>query len=154
RKGDVAEKSLACQPQQDRGILADAPEHGQVLEFVEGLAQDVNALVFEFGEVVHGGLRGRFWILDFGFWIGSGIQNPKSKTQNRSLHSSNLEIHFLGHEGMDAALDFVEADPTPRSFVLAIGGLLRAGPASDGTITTIMQRVVGDLMVLDILPYR
>ena len=49
REGDVAEKGLARQPQQDGRILADAPEHGEVLELVERLAQDVNALVFEFG---------------------------------------------------------------------------------------------------------
>src|ERR1043166_10288284 len=98
------------------------------------------------------------WQTDFGFWIldwgpKSKIRNPKFKMQ-RASGSSDLEIHFLGHEGMDAALDFVEADPTPRPLVLAIGGLLCAGPAADGTVTTIVERVVRDLVVLDILPHR
>ena len=47
REGDMAEKGLARQPEQDGGILADAPEHGEVLKFVESLAQDVDALVFQ-----------------------------------------------------------------------------------------------------------
>ena len=58
RKGDMAEKGLAGQPQQHGGILADAPEHGQVFEFVEGLAQDVNALIFQFRKIVHKRLSG------------------------------------------------------------------------------------------------
>jgi len=48
-KRDVAEKGLARQPQQNGGILSNAPEHCEILESVKRLAQDVYALVFEFG---------------------------------------------------------------------------------------------------------
>ena len=49
----MAEKGLARQPQQHRGILADAPEHREVLKLIERLAHDVDRLIFEFGKVVH-----------------------------------------------------------------------------------------------------
>ena len=48
REGDMAEEGLAREPEQDGRVLADAPEHGEVFEFVESLAQDVDALAFEF----------------------------------------------------------------------------------------------------------
>ena len=48
REGHVAEERLARQPQQHGRVLADAPQHGEVLKLVERLAQDVDALVFEF----------------------------------------------------------------------------------------------------------
>ena len=53
REGDMAEKCLARQPQQDGGILADAPEHGEILKFVESLAENVDALVLQLGKVIH-----------------------------------------------------------------------------------------------------
>ena len=54
RERHMAEKGFARQPQQHGGVLADAPQHGEVLELVERFAEDVDGLVFEFGEVVHG----------------------------------------------------------------------------------------------------
>ena len=53
RERDVAEERFARQPQQHGRILADAPEHREVLKLVERLAQDVNALVFEFRKIIH-----------------------------------------------------------------------------------------------------
>ena len=47
-------KVLSRQPEEDRGILSDAPEHGEIFKFIAGLAHDVDALVFEFREIVHG----------------------------------------------------------------------------------------------------
>ena len=52
RKGDAAEKRLACQPQQDGGVLSDAPKHGEVLKLVVRLSEDVDALAFQ---MVQGG---------------------------------------------------------------------------------------------------
>src|SRR6266498_4843804 len=65
---------------------------------------------------------------------------------------SDLEIHFLGHERVDAAFDFVEASPPARPLVFAVGRLLGAGPAADGTVTLVVQWIVGDLLVLDVFP--
>jgi hypothetical protein len=42
----MAEESFASQPEQNSGILSDAPKHGEIVEVVVRLAQDVNALVF------------------------------------------------------------------------------------------------------------
>src|SRR4030095_4361022 len=53
RERDVAEERLARQPQHDVGILAQRPQHGDRLQAAEGLAQDVDALVFERVEVAH-----------------------------------------------------------------------------------------------------
>ena len=47
REGHLAEESLARQPQHDRGVLADGPQHAEVSEVLPGLAQDVDALIFE-----------------------------------------------------------------------------------------------------------
>ena len=48
REGDVPEERLARQPEQDRGILADAPQHRQTFKLVIRLAQDVDALILQF----------------------------------------------------------------------------------------------------------
>ena len=48
REGHMAEKGLARQPEQNGGVFADAPEHGEVFKLVESLAQDVDALVLQF----------------------------------------------------------------------------------------------------------
>jgi hypothetical protein len=53
RERHVAQKRLARQPEHGGGILANAPEHGQVLEPVERLAQDINALIFQLGKGIH-----------------------------------------------------------------------------------------------------
>jgi hypothetical protein len=54
RKGDMAKKGLACHPEQNRRVFADAPQHRQVLEPVKGLAHDVDALVLKFSQMIHG----------------------------------------------------------------------------------------------------
>ena len=51
----MAKERLARQPEQDGGILADAPEHGGTVELVERLAEDVHALAFELIKMVHAG---------------------------------------------------------------------------------------------------
>ena len=53
RKRHMPEERLARQPQQHGRVLANRPEHGQVLKLVERLAHDVNALLFEFTEIIH-----------------------------------------------------------------------------------------------------
>ena len=52
----MAEERLPRQPDHDIGILAQGPEHGERLNLVVGLAQDVNRLRFELGQAVHHGL--------------------------------------------------------------------------------------------------
>ena len=47
RKRDMTEEGLPRQPEQDRAVLADRPEHHQLLEAAIGLAQDENALRFD-----------------------------------------------------------------------------------------------------------
>ena len=58
RERHVAEERLARQPQQHGRVLADRPQHAEALEVAEGLAEDVNALLFQLIEVVH--VRRRF----------------------------------------------------------------------------------------------
>ena len=53
---------------------------------------------------------------------------------------------------MDAALNFAEAGPAARAFVLAVGGLLGAWPAADGAVALIMQWIVGNFVVVDVFP--
>ena len=48
REGHMAEEGLARQPQHHGRVFANAPQHGQAVELVERLAQDVDALAFEF----------------------------------------------------------------------------------------------------------
>ncbi len=48
------EERLAGEPDHDVGVLAQRPQHGQPVDAVEGLAQDVDALRFEAVEMVHG----------------------------------------------------------------------------------------------------
>src|SRR5438128_5421175 len=52
RVRDVPEQRLARQPEQDRRVLPHRPQHGQPGDLGPGLAQDVQALVFERLEVV------------------------------------------------------------------------------------------------------
>jgi hypothetical protein len=49
----VPEERLAREPQQDRAVLADRPEHSEIAERGIGFAQDVNAAVFQLIELVH-----------------------------------------------------------------------------------------------------
>ena len=41
-EGDVAEEGFAGQPEEDRGVLADGPEHAEVFEVGVGFAEDVD----------------------------------------------------------------------------------------------------------------
>ena len=54
RKGRVAQKSLSRKPEHGARILADAPKHRQVFKFIESLAQNENALVFQDVQMGHG----------------------------------------------------------------------------------------------------
>jgi len=47
--------------------------------------------------------------------------------------ASNLEIILARHEGVNAALHFIESNPTSGSFVLALGYLVRAGQRAKGS---------------------
>ena len=50
----MAEKRLARQPQQHSGIFAHRPEHGEIIEMLIGFAKDIDALVFQLTQVLHG----------------------------------------------------------------------------------------------------
>ena len=52
---------------------------------------------------------------------------------------------------MNAALALFETRPAATAFVVATGGL-RAGPATDGAITAIVQDVVREFMFLEVGP--
>src|ERR1700722_13534271 len=71
----------------------------------------------------------------------------------RRVTSSDLKIHFLGQEGMNAALYFLEADPTPRAFVLGLRDLPCARLAADGAVALIVQRIVRYLVLANVIPY-
>src|SRR5689334_8695919 len=75
------------------------------------------------------------------------ISNPWFK-------SSYLEIDLFGHKRVDAALHFIEAGPPSGAFILTAIRLARAGLAPDGPITQVLQRIVGDLMLTQVVPYR
>ena len=49
----VAEKGFARQPQQDRGVFADGPEHTQFVERGIRFPQDVNAFGLQLVEIIH-----------------------------------------------------------------------------------------------------
>src|SRR5438094_3838198 len=51
RKRDAAEKRLARQPDENIGIFAHRPRHGDILEGVIRLAKNKNALVLELVEM-------------------------------------------------------------------------------------------------------
>src|SRR3989304_2141148 len=53
REGNPAEERLAGQPQHRRRILPDRPQHREIPELAERLANDVDALVLQGIEVVH-----------------------------------------------------------------------------------------------------
>src|SRR5277367_3135200 len=66
----------------------------------------------------------------------------------------NLKIRLLRKEGVDAALDLVEAGPSAGTLIVAVAGPPRAGLAADGTIALIMQRIVGNLVIVNVFPHR
>src|SRR5207245_10859616 len=53
---------------------------------------------------------------------------------------------------MDAALDFAEPGPAAGALVFTIGRFAGARPATDRAIALIVQRVVGNVMVADVVP--
>ena len=53
RKRDMAEKGLAGQPEQHGRIFPHRPEHGQIVEMLIGLPEDVDALVFKLTKMLH-----------------------------------------------------------------------------------------------------
>src|SRR3546814_3582 len=53
RERHMAEEGLAGQPDHDIACFPQRPQHRQLVDAVEGLAQDVNALRFELVEMVH-----------------------------------------------------------------------------------------------------
>jgi hypothetical protein len=52
-KRHVTKKRLFREPDHGVGILAERPQHRELLDAVKGLAQDVDAFAFELIEVVH-----------------------------------------------------------------------------------------------------
>ena len=54
-KWHVAEKRFARQPDHDIGIFAQGPQHGQLINAVERLAKDKDALAFQNVEMVDDG---------------------------------------------------------------------------------------------------
>ena len=52
REGDVTVKRLAREPEKDRRVLADAPEHAEIAERGVSLAQNVHAFAFQFIEMI------------------------------------------------------------------------------------------------------
>src|SRR5437867_2415117 len=67
---------------------------------------------------------------------------------------SDLEIDLLWQKSVDAAFDFVEARPASRALVFAVPSYARAGPAADGTVALIVQRIIGDFVITDVIPNR
>src|SRR5215204_3173916 len=61
-------------------------------------------------------------------------------------------LNALPEEGVDAAFGLVEARPTPGSLVLALANRSSAWPAADRAVAAVLQRVVGNLVLLDIVP--
>ena len=54
---------------------------------------------------------------------------------------------------MNAAFDFVKAHPAPGAAAFALG-YARARLATNGTISAIVQRIIGDFMLPQIGPHR
>jgi hypothetical protein len=52
RKGDVTKKRLPGQPEHDRRVFADTPEHGKARKAAERFPEDVDRLVFERRQMV------------------------------------------------------------------------------------------------------
>src|SRR6185436_4420336 len=67
---------------------------------------------------------------------------------------SDLEVDFLGHKSVNAALHFVEAGPAAGAFVFPVASFFGARPAADRAIALIMQRVVGNLVLAQVFPNR
>ena len=51
----MAEEGLAGQPDHDIAVLAERPQHAELVDAVERLAQDIDALRFQLVEMVHDG---------------------------------------------------------------------------------------------------
>ena len=64
-----------------------------------------------------------------------------------------MKVFFLLHEGVNPAFHFVKAHPAPRAAAFAIGRA-SARLATDGTVSTIMQRIIRDFVLPEIGPHR
>ena len=53
---------------------------------------------------------------------------------------------------MNAALDLIKPGPTPGSFVLAAARFVCARPAPNRAISLVVQRVVGNMLFVQIVP--
>ena len=53
---------------------------------------------------------------------------------------------------MDAALAFVEAGPAAGALVLAFANGAGAGLAADRALAAVVQRIVGEVVLLDVGP--
>jgi len=71
REGHVAEERFPGEPEHDRAVLADRPEHAQLLEVRVRFAEDVDAPVLELIEMVGHLLGG--WTIAPIFTAGSGL---------------------------------------------------------------------------------
>src|SRR5512139_503203 len=69
-KGDPSEERLAGKPQQRRRVLADRPEHGEILELPVRLPEDVDALVLQGVEGIHGYSFSVLWCKPHSFCSG------------------------------------------------------------------------------------
>src|SRR5699024_5321407 len=54
---------------------------------------------------------------------------------------------------MNTALHLIRSSPAPGPFILAIKNRLRAGYASYTRITLVVQRIIGQFIYMDIVPY-
>jgi len=63
-----------------------------------------------------------------------------------------LEIDLLGEEGVDATFDLIEAGPAAAAFAPGLGAFAGAGLAADGTVSLVVQGVVGDFVEFEIVP--
>src|SRR5262249_60387439 len=52
-KGSASKKGFASEPQEHGRVLPHRPQHAQMIEVFVGLAQNVDALVFQLAKVIH-----------------------------------------------------------------------------------------------------
>ncbi len=65
-------------------------------------------------------------------------KNPSAVNAFHPWLILDFEIHLLGHKGVDAAFDFVEACPSAGPFIFAVAGAARAGLAANGAKSTVV----------------
>jgi len=82
----------------------------------------------------------------------SNLRHMKKPPNGESCELT-LKVPFLLHEGVNTAFHLVKAHPASRAAAFAIGHA-SARLATDGTIATVMQRVIWNLMLPEVGPYR